>query len=84
MSSFSYNVLVILGGFGFAGLLIAPVAWIVFAVTQHRLKHSFTETQRKRRRVLRTVSLILAVFFTICIICLFLGLYENPSQPILT
>ena len=84
MDNFFDDALVFLGRLGFAGLLIAPIAWIVFAVTQHRLKQSFTETQRKPRRVLRTVSLIFAVFFTICVICLFLGLYENPSRPIPT
>ncbi len=67
---------------GFAGLLIAPAAWIVFAVACVRWKNSFTATQRRRRRVVRTVSLILAVIFTICVMILCIGLMEGPAAPL--
>ncbi len=67
---------------GFAGTFIAPIAWIVFAVTQHRLKKTVTEPQRKHRRALRKVSLILAILFTLCVIYLFFALSDNPAVPL--
>ena len=67
---------------GFAGILIAPTAWIVFAVTQHRLKKTVTEPQRKQRRILRTVSLILAILFTLCVVYLCFALSESPAVPL--
>ena len=68
--------------FGFAGIFIAPIAWIVFAVTQHRMQKAVTEPQRKHRRALRTVSLILGILFTLCVIYLCFALYENPAVPL--
>ena len=67
---------------GFAGILIAPTAWIVFAVSQLRLKKTVTEPQRKHRRILRTVSLILAILFTLCVIYLCFALSESPAVPL--
>ena len=67
---------------GFAGIFIAPIAWIVFAVTQHRLKKTVTEPQRKQRRILRTVSLILAILFTLCVVYLCFALSESPAVPL--
>ena len=67
---------------GFAGIFIAPIAWIVFAVTQHRLKKTVTEPQRQHRRALRKVSLILAILFTLCVIYLFFALSDNPAVPL--
>ena len=65
--------------FGFAEFLIAPIAWVVFVVTQFLLKHSYAEQQREHRRVLRTGRLILAIFFTICVI----GPLPQAVQPVL-
>ncbi|MBR6119362.1 MAG: hypothetical protein IKQ04_03470 [Oscillospiraceae bacterium] len=67
---------------GFAGIFIAPIAWIVFAVTQHRLKKTVTQPQRKHRRILRTASLILAILLTLCVIYLCFALSENPAVPL--
>ena len=56
---------------GFSGILIAPIAWIIFIVTCLRLKSSYTEKSRKRRRIIRMVSLITAVLFTILLFLFF-------------
>ncbi len=53
---------------GFAGILIAPIAWIVFIVSCFRAKNAYSESTRKRRRIVRTVSLIAAILFTILVL----------------
>ena len=50
---------------GFAGFIIGPIAWIVFIVSCFRTKYAYSDSIRKRRCILRTVSLILAILFTI-------------------
>ena len=59
------NLLVILG---IAGFFIAPIAWVVFIVSCFRAKNSYSESTRKRRRIIRTVSLITAILFTILVL----------------
>ncbi len=59
------NLLVILG---IAGFFIAPIAWVVFIVSCFRAKNSYSESTRKRRRIIRTVSLIVAILFTILVL----------------
>ena len=50
---------------GFAGFFIGPIAWIIFIVSCFRMKHAYSDAARKRRRSVRTVSLIIAILFTI-------------------
>ena len=59
------NLRVILG---IAGFFIAPIAWVVFIVSCFRAKNSYSESTRKRRRIIRTVSLIVAILFTILVL----------------
>ncbi|MBQ9374111.1 MAG: hypothetical protein IJU06_04840 [Oscillospiraceae bacterium] len=61
---------------------LAVIAWIVFLVNRIRLKSAASSTLRKRRRCVRTVSLILAILFTLAFILLFLCLMEAPPKPI--
>ena len=67
---------------GFAGILIAPIAWVVFIVSCFRAKNSYSESIRKRRRIIRTVSLITAILFTLCVIYLCFALSESPAVPL--
>ena len=67
---------------GFAGILIAPIAWVVFIVSCFRAKNSYSESIRKRRRIIRTVSLITAILFTLCVIYLCFALSESPAAPL--
>ena len=62
--------------------ILAVIAWIVFLVSQIRLKNTASETLRKRRRRVRTVSLILAILFTLGFILLCACLMEAPPVPI--
>ena len=62
--------------------ILAVIAWIVFLVNQIKLKNTFTENLRKRRRRARTVSLILAILFTLGFIFLCFCLMEAPATPI--
>ena len=55
----------IVADLGFAGFFIGPIAWIVFIVSCFRMKHADSDTERKSRRIWRTVSLIAAILFTI-------------------
>ena len=73
------NLLVILG---IAGFFIAPIAWVVFIVSCFRAKNSYSESIRKRRRIIRTVSLITAILFTLCVIYLCFALSESPAAPL--
>ena len=67
---------------GYAGFFIAPIAWVVFIVSCFRAKNSYSESIRKRRRIIRTVSLILAILFTLCVIYLCFALSESPAVPL--
>ena len=62
--------------------ILAVIAWIVFLVSQIRLKNTLSETLRKRRRTVRTVSLILAILFTALLVLLFIYLSEEFQTPI--
>ena len=62
--------------------ILAVIAWIVFLVNRIRLKNVASETQRKRRSRVRTISLILAILFTAGFILLCLCLQEAPPTPI--
>ena len=53
---------------GIAGFFIAPIAWIVFIGSCFRAKNAYSESTRKRRRIVRTVSLIAAILFTILVL----------------
>ena len=59
--------------------ILAVIAWIVFLVSQIRLRNTASETLRKRRRIVRTVSLILAILFTLGFVLLCLCLMEAPA-----
>ena len=48
-----------------AAFFIAPIAWIVFIVSCFRIKSANSDSARKRRRTVRTISLIAAILFTI-------------------
>ena len=61
---------------------LAVVAWLVFLVNQIRWKNTASEALRKRRRRVRTVSLILAILFTLGFILLYLCLMEAPEAPV--
>ena len=67
---------------GYAGFFIAPIAWVVFIVSCFRAKNSYSESTRKRRRIIRTVSLITAILFTLCVIYLCFALSESPAAPL--
>ena len=69
-------------GLVIAAFLLAPIAWVVFAVSQLRLKNTYTEGQRKRRRCLRTVSLILAILFTALLLFISVCLMEPSPTPL--
>ena len=62
--------------------ILAAIAWIVFLVNQLKLKNTLTEDLRKRRRCVRTVSLILAILFTLGFLLLCLCLMEAPDTPL--
>ena len=62
--------------------IFAVIAWIVFLVSQIRLKNTASEALRKRRRTVRTVSLILAILFTALLVLLFIYLSEEFQTPI--
>ena len=62
--------------------ILAGISWIVFLVNQIKLKNTFTEHIRKRRRRVRTVSLIFAILFTLSFIFLCFCLMEAPPVPI--
>ena len=62
--------------------ILAGISWIVFLVNQIKLKNTFTEHIRKRRRRVRTVSLIFAILFTLGFVLLCLCLMEAPAAPL--
>ena len=62
--------------------VLAVIAWIFFLVNQIRFKSTDSSTLRKRRRCVRTVSLILAILFTLAFILLCVCLMEAPPKPI--
>ena len=62
--------------------ILAGISWIIFLVNQIKLKTTFTDHIRKRRRCVRTVSLILAILFTLGFVLLCLCLMEAPPVPI--
>ena len=62
--------------------ILAAIAWIVFLVNQLRLKNTLTEDLRRRRRIVRTVSLILAILFTLGFLLLCLCFMEAPDTPL--
>lgn len=70
------NLLVILG---IAGFFIAPIAWVVFIVSCFRAKNSYSESTRKRRRIIRTVSLIVAILFTILVLIFILAMSNGEG-----
>ena len=70
------------GGLVLAAFPLALIAWVVFAVSQLRLKNTYTEAQRKRRRWLRTISLILAILFTALVLFICVCLMEPPPTPL--
>ena len=80
------HIVSVLQSFGVSVWIITPVlaviAWIFFLVNQIRFKSTDSSTLRKRRRCVRTVSLILAILFTLAFILLFLCLMEAPPKPI--
>ena len=61
---------------------LAVVAWLVFLVNQIRWKNTASEALRKRRRVVRTVSLLLAILFTLGFLLLCLSFMEAPDTPL--
>ena len=69
VSSGFYNFQDILLGLtlyaGLAGIVIAPVAWIVFALSFCLGKKASSETTRKRWRLARKISLAVAIVFTL-------------------
>ena len=70
---------------GYAGFFIAPIAWVVFIVSCFRAKNSYSESTRKRRRIIRTVSLITAILFTILVlIFLYAMSYGEGGVPLST
>ena len=62
--------------------ILGVIAWIVFLVNQIRLKNTASEALRKRRRLVRTVSLILAILFTALLVLIFIYLTEEFQTPI--
>ncbi len=80
------HIVSVLQSFGVSVWIITPVlaviAWIFFLVNQIRFKSTDSSTLRKRRRCVRTVSLILAILFTLAFILLCVCLMEAPPKPI--
>ena len=59
------NLLAVLG---IAGFFIAPIAWAVFIVFCFRMKNAYSDSAKRDCRIVRTVSLIVAILFTILVL----------------
>ena len=80
------HVVSVLQSFGVSVWIITPIlaviAWIVCLVNQIMLKSNASSTLRKRRRCVRTVSLIIAILFTLGFILLCFCLMDAHPTPI--